>query len=675
MSQPSVASFFNTRKRAASELHLSKQRDASSQPTPTSKIIQDDDISILKNAMTTRSGRTIKRIGQVNNSDISSKVSKIEASLKQQKLVKFVKKGNMSPRKNPPTPQKNHDQIQPIEDNTTSIQPDQSASMKANITDAEHGMKTPVKQIIQDPNRKDPTQLKSMVKKELNFDEVKTKVSRHEKLHELKESLKRIQELEKTRKIQEEKNRRLRERGPSVSKNPNQVTLKEFKTIELEVLTSPAKGFKTPTKIVPPTPDKNELMSPKHTPVSKRVLFSPSKDGSPAKIVVPPAYQKFMHLVETSKTALHLPFKYRQLIETFKCLDSVCAMFFNRKEVITMKKLKPAVQRMLRRNFTETHLAQIKHLYPEAYNFNQMKMRNYGSASKQDYFQLVVTPNVEGVPNNKMLQIDEDNILQSALSNAMNPHVMTERLQKLQRILLERTKDEHEKFLKSLDPPIVLDKQKLTRWHPSFDLEECPDIELASLPQPPNVEKYSSAKDILSTARNLFNCATPLERAMDRYETKTCEQQEKPAPTETEIAANKEVENLLKGVPKSLLERIRAKQAAKALDAMTRRPSQDEEATMYSRLPELSRHLRNVFITERKGVLTLEIVIKKIQNSFRTSMTCKDIENHLKLIVKVCPQWIGFHEVRKTMYLKIAKDMDMGKVIEKLESVANEKTK
>lgn len=425
-------------------------------------------------------------------------------------------------------------------------------------------------------------------------------------------------------------------------------------------------------------------MSPKHTPVSKRVLFSPSKDGSPAKMVVPPAYQKFMHLVETSKTTLHLPFKYRQLIETFKCLDSVCAMFFNRKEVITMKKLKPAVQRMLRRNFTETHLAQIKHLYPEAFVFTQMKMRNYGSASKQDYFQLVVTPNVEGVPNNKMLQIDEDNVLQSALTNAMNPHVMTERLQKLQRKLLERTINEHEKFLQSLDPPIVLDKQKLTRWHPSFDLESCPDVELAPLPQPPNVEKYSSAKDILSTARNLFNCATPLERAMQRFEAKTTDEQKElitnttsshPQPSETEIAANKEVENLLKGVPKSLLERIRAKQAAKALDAMTRRPSQDEEAHMYSRLPELARHLRNVFITEKKGVLMLEIVIKKIQNSYRTTMTCKDVESHLKLIAKVCPQWIGFHEVRKTMYLKIAKDMDMAKIIDKLETVANEKAK
>lgn len=453
-------------------------------------------------------------------------------------------------------------------------------------------------------------------------------------------------------------------------------------------------------------------MSPRHTDVSKRVLFSPAKMGSPSKMVIPPAYQRFMSLAESSKAGqLPLPYKYRHLIEIFKAVDSVCAMFYNRKECITFKKLKPAVQRMMRKNFYETHLAQIKHLYPDAFIFTQMKMRNYGSASKADYFQLVITPNVENLPDKmKMNKIDEDDVLALAQSNAMNPQVMTERLQKFQFVLLEKVKSEHDNFLKSLDPPLSIPKEKVTRWHPDFDLENCPEIPLGHLPQPPNVEKYSSAKDILSTARNLFNCATPMERVMERYEAKLeadkvkAENMKNAAPsninkeeistktdnskkdetsnkaastdasTSSATAAN-DACNLLKGVPKSLLEKIRAKQAAKALDAMTRRPSQDREATKYSRLPELARHLRNVFITERKGVLTQEVIIKKIQNSFRTCLTSQEVENHLQLLAKEVPDWLAFHEVRKTMYLKINKDMDMSKIIERLETVANAKSK
>lgn len=491
---------------------------------------------------------------------------------------------------------------------------------------------------------------------------------------------------------------------------------------------SPSKTFKTPTKLPPKTPDKNELMSPRHTDVSKRVLFSPAKLGSPSKMVVAPAYQRFMSLAESSKAGqLPLPYKYRHLIEVFKALDSVCAMFHNRKECITFKKLKPAVQRMMRKNFYESHLAQIKHLYPEAFTFTQMKMRNYGSTSKADYFQLVITPNVENLPDKmKLNKIDEDDVMATGQCNAMNPHVMTERLQKFQNALLEKVKNEHDKFLKSLDPPLSIPREKVTRWHPDFDLENCPEIELGHLPQPPNVEKYSSAKDILSTARNLFNCATPMERVMERYEAKleadkvTAENLKnlKTSTAKVETVTKKEVNsstnassntqisnttitatatktttlvpttttestdtaadftsNLLKGVPKSLLERIRAKQAAKALDAMTRRPSQDQEAAIYSRLPELARHLRNVFITERKGVLTQEVVIKKIQNSFRTCLTVQEIETHLQLMAKQVPAWLAFHEVRKTMYLKINKEMDLSKIIERLENVANEKSK
>ncbi|XP_023296992.2 DNA replication factor Cdt1 [Lucilia cuprina] len=752
MAQPSIAAFFNTRKRAAAEdvasiknrrlldtTEPTKQNNTTTDVTnnePSSQQQlpeQHDDIAALKKmgmrTRSTRSAAVVKRIGvqdpaQIPDSGVSpKKMSKIEESIKQQqKLVQFIQKGPLSPRKKATATPKTNTR-QKTNELTPSSNLITAFTSKNNANNMEKGLKTPTKQIIKGSNTPlKQGEIKTMVKKELNFEEVKTKITRSAKLQELKASLARIQELEKTRKAQEERNRKLKEGLLSPAKKTPVVQLKEFDKIELEVLTSPSKTFKTPTKLPPKTPDKNELMSPRHTDVSKRVLFSPAKMGSPSKMVVPPAYQRFMSLAESSKAGqLPLPYKYRHLIEIFKALDSVCAMFHNRKECITFKKLKPAVQRMMRKNFYETHLAQIKHLYPEAFIFTQMKMRNYGSASKADYFQLVIAPNVENLPEKlKLNKIDEDDILASAQNNSMNPHVMTERLQKFQNALLEKVKNEHDKFLKSLDPPLSIPKEKVTRWHPDFDLENCPEIELGHLPQPPNVEKYSSAKDILSTARNLFNCSTPMERVMERYEAKleadkvkaenlkntentsstgetskatdttstaaasavtskttatTSAAAETTKATASAAAAADATSTLLKGVPKSLLEKIRAKQAAKALDAMTRRPSQDQEATKYSRLPELARHLRNVFITERKGVLTQEIIIKKIQNSFRTSLTPQEIENHLQLMAKEVPAWLAFHEVRKTMYLKINKDMDLTKIIERLETVANEKSK
>ncbi|XP_020800372.1 DNA replication factor Cdt1 [Drosophila serrata] len=751
MAQPSVAAFFTNRKRAAlDDAITTKNRrlaepleSAAPQQLPASAPAdQDADIDTLKAAasgMRTRSGRNVRLIvtaQEGGKKKSTAAAGKLEAHIKQPKLVQFIKKGTLSPRKQAQSSKLDDEQLlQQSSSTIIEVTPKVNFTITSqqNADNVQRGLRTPTKQILKDAS---PIKAGGLdLRRQLTFDEVKTKISRSAKMQELKAVLARKAALEQKRKEQEERNRKLREAGPSPSKSGVSVQLKEFDTIELEVLTSPLKTFKTPTKLPPPTPDKHELMSPRHTDVSKRLLFSPAKNGSPVKLVEVPAYKRYASLVESSRAGqLPLPYKYRHLLEVFKGLDSVVAMFHNRKECITFKKLKPAVQRMLRKNFTEMHLAQIRHIYPEAFIFSQMKMRNFGSVSKADYFQLIISPNVEQGPaeqTQRFAKIDEDDVLSSAQSTSMNPHVMTARMQRFQSLLLDRVKQAHDQFLRSQDPPIIIDKA-LTRWHPQFDLESCPEVELAPLPQPPNVEKYSSAKDILSTARNLFNCATPMERAMDRYEAKleadrqqavegNRKAEEQPSlgtsnastgtegnqgipgisataaggipaipaatktaaitdqtatakPTVKECTAPDGASNLLKGLPKSLIEKIRAKQAAKALDAMTRRPSQDQEATKYSRLPELARHLRNVFVTERKGVLPLEIIIKKIENSFRANLTPQEIEAHLKLLAKELPSWTSFHEVRKTMYIKVAKDMDMNKIIEKLESKANAKS-
>nr|XP_016940831.1 DNA replication factor Cdt1 [Drosophila suzukii] len=744
MAQPSVAAFFTNRKRAALDDATSIKNRRLAEPAetvapapgpapsqlPAGNQDEDADMDNLKampSGIRTRSGRTTRLIvtaAQESGKKKTPSAGKMEAHIKQPKLVQFIKKGTLSPRKQAQSSKLDEEELQQQSSEQTP-KVNFTITSQQNADNVQRGLRTPTKQIL-----KEASPIKADLRRQLTFDEVKTKVSRSAKLQELKAVLARKAALEQKRKEQEERNRKLREAGPSPSKSKMSVQLKEFDTIELEVLTSPLKTFKTPTKLPPPTPDKHELMSPRHTDVSKRLLFSPAKNGSPVKLVEVPAYKRYASLVETSRAGqLPLPYKYRHLLDVFKGLDSVVAMFHNRKETITYKKLKPAVQRMLRKNFTETHLAQIKHVYPEAFIFSQVKTRNFGSVSKADYFQLIISPNVEPLPEQQQSEkpqrfgkVDEDDVLASAQSTSMNPHVMTARMQRFQSLLLERVMRAHDQFLRSQDPPIIIEKA-LTRWHPQFDLESCPEVELAPLPQPPNVEKYSSAKDILSTARNLFNCATPMERAMDRYEAKleadkqaaegnkkaeeqppgvvtttstgtqaskdvpgTSRSPAKPAapettdqtatakPTVKECTAPDAGSNLLKGLPKSLIDKIRAKQAAKALEAMTRRPSQDQEATKYSRLPELARHLRNVFVTERKGVLTLEVIIKKIQNSFRANLTPQEIEAHLKLLAKELPSWASFHEVRKTMYLKVAKDMDMNKIIEKLESVANAKS-
>lgn len=56
----------------------------------------------------------------------------------------------------------------------------------------------------------------------------------------------------------------------------------------------------------------------------------------------------------------------------------------------------------------------------------------------------------------------------------------------------------------SLDPPLHVNRDSISRWHPEFDVDNVPDIEAASLPEPPNVQKVASAKDVLGKKHFYF---------------------------------------------------------------------------------------------------------------------------------------------------------------------------
>ncbi|KAG4071042.1 hypothetical protein HA402_001479 [Bradysia odoriphaga] len=679
MAQPSVTQYFNSRKRSAADDLCTRK----------SKVIHLEDgghdnqanflndKKVLLNDLTTIEPKASPRLhANTKNKTVSGLIADgrktiatrrrscikrsdpPKAESNQPKIVRFTLAGALSPKKK----QKDDAKLSAVFGNLE------------NVVRKEVDLHTPTKeqQLAEAKAEQDKQAVLNM-----SLGDIKKKIIKSDRLKELKESLSKLRSMEESRQKCIKQNGSVSsnfERDPPLPPVTQKIdgtlgaNLKKFDHIELEVLSSPKKGLCTPTKpmLASPFADgrSKELMSP----VTPRRLFSPTKE-SPTKAL--PAYQRFQSLTESGRPTLQLPYKYRCLAETFKCVDTVCSMFFNRREAITMKKLKPAVQRMMRKNFSETSLAQINHLYPEAYKFSQKKTSNPGSLTKYDYYQLVIIPNVTESSATVTSTTNTDDIIKSGQQKSMNPQVMIERQQHFHKLLLDMVKDEHYKFLQNLNPPMNINPDKVTRWHPEFDLQSCPDVAQKELPQPPNVEKFSSAKDILSTARNLFDCATPKERMMQRYEAK---QKLEKKPELVEPKTYDPVANVLKGVPKSLIERIRARQAAKALDSMTRRPSQDQESNNFARLPDLARHIRNIFVTESKGVLDLDFVLTKLENSYRERIPRNDMKDLLQLLAKETPtNWLTFPHLRDRDFLKVNKSVDLTEIIKQLEAKAEEK--
>ncbi|XP_043474201.1 DNA replication factor Cdt1 [Leptopilina heterotoma] len=719
MSQPSVAAYFTTRKRAASEeirnkskvLCLDQETRNSSisydshRETSTSLTIVPEECSnesLYKNTdvespsvksnnsavrniifdlqkpgtpktprMNTRTrSRSRKLSSEEGQVDIRESLKKIDGTSSNKNVV-FEKKGLLSPKKrssssrNLRTPKKNEQDEAPA---AGSVTPKKAARIE---------------------------------KTDLSFVEIKNRINQSSRLAEIKERINKIRNCdEKLTQLQAQNERKqLPDHKPQIQR---------FDKIQLEIPVSPSKAARSPSKLLL-SPVKNIQLLKNASP-QRRLLFEPKEPtsspvkGSPTK---GPAYQRYQSLAESATPALALPYNYRFLAEVFRCIDTVTAMLFNRNEKITFKKLKPAVQELLRRNLNLDHIAQIKNIYPNAYEFNQEKIRNFGSATKVPTYDLVLTPLVES--RNGRNTPDADNVLKSGSEVSMSPGVLLERRRKFYNILLDKVKDEHEEFLKNLETPMVVPRNKLVRWHPEFDIENCKAIEKAELPQPPNVEKASSAKDVLDKAKNLFNCNTRMEKALQRLadakmtknsqtspskteKSNTVIQSETNAegfkkvqisvvdtppttPTTTPTSSSSNINPALKGIPKALLERVRAKQAAKALEAMTRSPAADKAAAMHLRLPEIARILRNIFVAEKKSVLTLEFTLQKLDNSYRMKLTQTELEEHIRLLCTVAPAFANIRNVRMIDYLKLVKDIDLAKVIKKLESVANDKLK
>ncbi|EMP36265.1 DNA replication factor Cdt1, partial [Chelonia mydas] len=348
-----------------------------------------------------------------------------------------------------------------------------------------------------------------------------------------------------------------------------------------------------------------------------------------------PAYQRFHTLAQDIPPGLTLPYKYKVLAEMFRSMDTIVGMLFNRSETVTFAKVKQGVQDIMHKQFEERNVGQIKAVYPTSYKFRQERnIPTFSNFWKKSSYQLTIEPVLGEVSDTQLFSL--------------------------------------QMFMASLNPAMVIPDDKLTRWHPRFNVDEVPDIVPAELPQPPQVDKLTTAQEVLTKAQSMM---TPkMEKALANLALRTAETSpgEHEAPKATRTA---NTSSALKGVSQALLERIRAKEAQKLQALMTRNPQQEERLVMISRLPEMARFLRNVFVAEKKQALTTEVACTRMLDSYCTTMTSGEMEKHLHLFSELLPDWVVIHPIRKDTYIKLDKSMDLNLIMERLMRIIKEEEK
>lgn len=90
-------------------------------------------------------------------------------------------------------------------------------------------------------------------------------------------------------------------------------------------------------------------------------------------------------------------------------------------------------------------------------------------------------------------------------------------------------------------------------------------------------------------------------------------------------------------------------------------------------LPDIAKIVRHIFLSEGKNVLTLDLLVQKLQLSYKVKITVVDLEKHVRLLCQFVPEWISLFNLGKADRLKFDKKIPFEKVQKILEALTKKK--
>lgn len=416
----------------------------------------------------------------------------------------------------------------------------------------------------------------------------------------------------------------------------------------------------------------SSCISPKHSPQSSQVL-----ESSPPAQMVPNRPVAFSS--PTQPKGLTLPFKYKKLEEKFKSLDAFLNLRWQQPDV-TWSEIEKNMWKMTRSIFTRKELAQIKFVFPESYAFG-MKQVTTAAADRKSPEQLVVSP------------IHPDG---SVGRKRMSTTTLVKRRQQFNGRLLRLVRTHHQNFLYKLDASLHVGEGDLRSWHPGFNLDTLPDVPTVDLVPPASPpplkptlvlnaprdapEKraalHKNARECLKRlAEHRSEMARRRSGLVDRNNPLTTTQSSPPQPPLplTQQQPPRTDDPALKGLPASLLEKIRQKELLRMKCSMTRSAEDQEKLKQLRALPHIARLLSTLYTSERKNSLKFDFVCSKLhQTRSKHIESAMVLEKQLRMLAEdpVLKKWLAIVTVSQVDYVRMDRAAPINDVVVHLQKRA-----
>ena len=389
---------------------------------------------------------------------------------------------------------------------------------------------------------------------------------------------------------------------------------------------------------------------------------SPAKKRQPS---LPPAspQKKVSHSVgdllqspSSKSKELPLPHHYMDMFRMFKIMDDLVRIKYNQQRVYRVEDLRKEMQSATRKDFKDSHLRQIRCVFPMAFVYKWERKR--GRSGKQLDYELHVTPNMsykEDMDEGKARPTAEE--LESTPSFVrLEPKQLAERRRIFEGLLASMVRDAHAKFLASIG--LEVEAAKVTKWHEDFDIESCGEVDGEDLPERPGEVKLTTAADVISATQDLFKDVNPrLGQAVADYKKKEGTTKSAAATGKDIPAPETAIKKELQGLPTALLEKVLAREKKKQIKAMTESSEDRKERNVLEELQTIGPQILNCHRSERqsKGRAALEVksFSKFLSNSCGGKGAGK-MEDLLRALVKLAPGYLKFVTVRNVEHVKAA---------------------
>jgi len=208
------------------------------------------------------------------------------------------------------------------------------------------------------------------------------------------------------------------------------------------------------------------------------------------------------------------------------------------------------------------------------------------------------------------------------------------------------------------------------KFHPDFEVDKVPEVEITELPPKPDLEKYQSAKEMLEAARDLFEAAPKVATVLEEAATNIDAEEKK---KETDVAPEEKVKvvpKVLAGVSMSLIEKIRAKEREKKAREMYQNKDEEIRMKRLKRLPEIARYVKGVFVSEQRNALKQPFLLQKLYQSYPGWIDKDTLGLDLDKLAEVSAPWMTVRTIQKEVWMMLDRDTDVNVVVKMLEEKA-----